>query len=282
LFLPVGGIDEQNEHFVRYRTYRHSLFFRLTPFEVTLKSEQVSIFIRLSRKSQKPRPQMPVPKEDDVTKTIERNLTPSTTGRVLHSAALYDLLLWLVSLGRERGFREKVLGLARLQPGESVLDVGCGTGTLAIAAKRHVGPTGAVYGIDASPEMIARADKKARKTSVDVVFKNGFAEALPFADATLDAVLSTVMLHHLPRKMRQQCAHEIRRVLKPGGRVLAVDFGGAAQERKTLFGRLHRHGYVRLSDIIAVLSEAGLKSVESGAVGISDLQFVLAAVPCIT
>jgi ubiquinone/menaquinone biosynthesis C-methylase UbiE len=219
---------------------------------------------------------------DDVTKTIVQNLTPSTTGRVLHLAALYDLLLCLVTLGRERGLREKVLRLAHLEPGQSVLDVGCGTGTLAIAAKRHVGPTGRVHGIDASPEMISRAGKKARKAGVEIDFKNALAEALPFADAQFDAVLSTVMLHHLPRKVRQQCAHEIRRVLKPGGRVLAVDFGGTAQERKTLFGRIHRHGYVKLPDIIAVLSEAGLKSVERGAVGISDLQFVLAAAPCTT
>lgn len=217
-----------------------------------------------------------------MTKTIAQNLTPRSTGRVLHSAALYDLLLWLVSLGRERRFREKILGLARLQLGESVLDVGCGTGTLAIAAKRHVGRLGTVCGIDASPEMIARANRKARKAGAEVVFKNGVAEALPFVDAQFDAVLSTVMLHHLPRTVRQQCVHEIRRVLKPGGRVLAVDFGGAAQERKTLFGRIHRHGYVNLPDIIAVLSEAGLDSVESGAVGISDLQFVLAAAPCTT
>src|SRR5690348_10193613 len=95
-------------------------------------------------------PRMLVTMGDDVTKTIVQNLTPSTTGRVLHSAALYDLLLWLVTLGRERGFREKVLRLAHLEPGQSVLDVGCGTGTLAIAAKRHVGPTGRVHGIDAS------------------------------------------------------------------------------------------------------------------------------------
>ncbi len=152
----------------------------------------------------------------------DRNLTPSTTGLVLHSAARYDLLVWLVTLGRGRAFREKVLRLARLEPGESVLDVGCGTGTLAIAAKRIVGPTGTVYGIDASPEMIARANKKARTTGNEVVFKNGLAQALPFPDAQFDAVLSTLMLHHLPHKARQGCASEIRRVLKPGGRVLAL------------------------------------------------------------
>src|SRR5688572_3378865 len=94
-------------------------------------------------------------REDDMAKLADRNSTLGTTGLVLHSAARYDLLVWLITRGRERAFREKVLRLARLKPGESVLDVGCGTGTLAIAARPLVGPAGAVYGIDASPEMIA-------------------------------------------------------------------------------------------------------------------------------
>src|SRR5262245_4070202 len=123
--------------------------------------------------------------------SADQNLKPCTTGLVLHWAARYDLLVWLVTLGRERVFREKVLRLAHLETGQSVLDVGCGTGTLAIAAKRHVGPTGPVYGIDASPEMIARAGKKARKAGVEVLFKKELAEALPFPDAHFDAVLTT-------------------------------------------------------------------------------------------
>src|SRR5262245_48143975 len=104
---------------------------------------------------------------------IEKKIeTPSRTGKVLHAAAPYDILVWLLTLGRERAFREKMLRLAHLEPGESVLDVGCGTGTLAIAAKRQVGTTGMVYGVDASPEMIARAEKKARKVGIDVAFKD--------------------------------------------------------------------------------------------------------------
>jgi ubiquinone/menaquinone biosynthesis C-methylase UbiE len=180
-------------------------------------------------------------------------------------------------LGREGAFRKKVLRLARLQPGEAVLDIGCGTGTLAIAAKRHVGPRGTVYGIDASPEMLARADKKARKASVEVVLSNAIAQALPFPDAQFDAVLSTVMLHHLPRKARAQCAAEIRRVLRPSGRVLVVEFGSAAREQQGFLAHFHRHGHVKLADVVALLSEAGLSIVEIGPVGVRDLQFVLAS-----
>jgi SAM-dependent methyltransferase len=63
-------------------------------------------------------------------KPVEQTAVPNTTGRILHWAFRYDLLLWFASLGRERAFRQKILSLAKLRPGESVLDIGCGTGTL--------------------------------------------------------------------------------------------------------------------------------------------------------
>jgi ubiquinone/menaquinone biosynthesis C-methylase UbiE len=128
--------------------------------------------------------------------------------------------------------------------------------------------------------MLARAGKKASKAGTEVVFRNGVVEALPFPDGQFDAVLSTVMLHHLGPKARQQCAHEVRRVLKPGGRVLAVDFARPAHGKKGLLDHVHHHGYVNLQDLVALLTEAGLKTVKSGAVGIGDLQFVLASAPC--
>lgn len=211
---------------------------------------------------------------------IAQNAGPGTSGIVLHRAFLYDLFLWVVSLGRERAYREKALDLAKLNAGESVLDIGCGTGTLAIAAKQRVGSTGRVYGVDASPEMLARASKKAKKADVEVAFQKGVVEGLPFPDGHFDVVLSTAMLHHLGRKARQQCAREVRRVLKPGGRVLAVDFARPADGKKGLLGHFHHHGYLNVADLVALLTEAGLSIVESGAVGIGDLQFVLAAAPC--
>ena len=194
-------------------------------------------------------------------------------------ARYYDLLAWLLTLGRERAFRERLLDLARLRPGERVLDVGCGTGTLAIAASRRVGRSGTVEGVDASPEMIARATRKAGQAGAEARFRTAAVEALPFPDASVDVVLSTLMLHHLPRPVRRECVAEIRRVLAPGGRVLAVDFATPARARGGLLSRLHRHGHLALDDIVGVLGEVGLQVVEVGEVGVSDLHFALALAP---
>jgi ubiquinone/menaquinone biosynthesis C-methylase UbiE len=210
--------------------------------------------------------------------TERHQAAPRTSGLVIHWAARYDLLAWLLTRGREGAFRERLISLADLQSGNSVLDIGCGTGTLAIAATHHVGPTGTVYGIDASPQMIARATRKAAKAGASAVFQVALAENLPFPDARFDVVLSTLMLHHLPRNTRQQCAIEIRRVLRPGGRVFAVDFG-RAQAKRGLLAHFHRHGHVTVDDIVAVLANAGLTPVRSGPLGLRDLQFVLAEAP---
>ena len=197
-------------------------------------------------------------------------------GLTLHAAFFYDLTVWLMTLGRERAFREKLLHLAGLKPGEDVLDVGCGTGSLAIAAKRRVGPAGTVFGIDASPEMLARAKKKARVAGLAVIFRNAAAQALPFAEGQFDIVLSTLMLHHLPRKSREQCVREINRVLKPGGHVLMVEFAASGGKRHDLLGHFHRHGSVSLSDMITLFRDPGLHIEDSGGLGFAGMHFLLA------
>src|SRR4051812_44880044 len=146
-------------------------------------------------------------------------------GAVIHSALKYDLLVAALTLGRERKFRERLLVPAELKPGEAVLDVGCGTGSLAIVAAKQVGTTGRVVGIDPSPEMIDRAKAKARRKKVGVDFDVAWAQALPFHDASFDVVVSTVMLHHIPRAGREDALRKVRRVLKPTGRLVAIDFG---------------------------------------------------------
>lgn len=102
----------------------------------------------------------------------------------------------------------------------------------------------------------ARHQQKAAKAGVDVVLHTGIVEALPFPDAHFDAVVGTLLLHHFPRPVREQCAREMRRKLKPGGRVLAVDFATPARERRGLFARFQRHGHVALRDIVALLTDA--------------------------
>jgi ubiquinone/menaquinone biosynthesis C-methylase UbiE len=207
---------------------------------------------------------------------IER--TPS--GVVIHSALEYDLR-WLVrSRGRERAFRRHLLDLGRVRAGEAVLDVGCATGSLALAAKRRVGADGVVHGVDPSPRMIARARAKARRRRAAVAFGVAVAQELPFADASFDVVVCTLVAHELPHADRRKCIAEMHRVLKARGRLLLVDLAmsGYAPSGPTP----HRHGHFDVSDLVPLLTEEGFAVVARGAVPFAlrrfdPLGYVLAA-----
>ena len=190
---------------------------------------------------------------------------PQTRGLVLNWARRYDLLVWFLSLGREQAFRKMTADLAQLQPGETVLDVGCGTGTLAMVAKERVGTTGRVSGIDASVQMIARARRKAARRSLPIDFQVGLIEQLAFPDQSFDVVLSSMMMHHLPDDLKRQGLAEIARVLKPGGRLLVVDF----KRPKEHYGQPARSarlgaGEIGIQDQPALMKEAGFSQVETG------------------
>jgi ubiquinone/menaquinone biosynthesis C-methylase UbiE len=147
--------------------------------------------------------------------------TPAV-GHTLHSARLYDAFVGVYTLGRERRLRNRTLDAVVLAPGERVLDICCGTGTLTLAARTRVGASGSVDGVDASPEMIARATAKA--ADGDVRFQIAQAQSLPFPDGSFDVVLCSLGFHHLPEEARDAALAEMRRVLAPGGRVLLVEF----------------------------------------------------------
>lgn len=182
-----------------------------------------------------------------------------TRGSVWNWARRYDLLLGLVTLGREQAFRQSIANLAHLQPGERVLDVGCGTGTLAMEALRRVGETGQVSGIDPSWQMIARACSKAERVGLSINFQVGVIEQLAFPDQAFDRVLSTFMMHHLPDDLKRQGLAEIVRVLKPGGHLLVLDLKGHAGPWKS-----------SMRDQPALIKEVGFSHVEMGQTRLFD------------
>ncbi len=144
---------------------------------------------------------------------------PQTQGRLIRWAPYYDLSVNLISFGHAWRLRKLTIDHALIQPGDSVLDVGCGTGDVTIPAKVRTG-TGKVYGIDPAPEMIAVARSKAERKGLDIDFRVGVIEALPLADNSIDVVTSSLMMHHLPDDLKVRGLAEIYRVLKPGGHVL--------------------------------------------------------------
>ena len=147
---------------------------------------------------------------------------PKTRGTVLNWGWFYDLVMWFLARGREQALRQMIADLAQLQPGQAVLDVGCGTGTLALVAKERVGTTGRICGIDPGSRQIARARSKAARSGLSIDFQLGVIEQLAFPDQSFDVVLSTFMIDHVPHDLRRQGLAEIARVLKPGGRLLVV------------------------------------------------------------
>jgi demethylmenaquinone methyltransferase/2-methoxy-6-polyprenyl-1,4-benzoquinol methylase/phosphoethanolamine N-methyltransferase len=117
-----------------------------------------------------------------------------------------------------------IIEMAKIKPGDKVLDVGCGTGSLTLTAKNYVGPPGSAYGIDASPEMIDVARKKAKRSGSETVFEVGLIEKIAYSDATFDVVISRLVIHHLPDDLKRRGIAEIFRVLKPGGLFFLADF----------------------------------------------------------
>lgn len=186
-----------------------------------------------------------------------------TEGRVVNYGWRYDLMVWFLDAFVFRGqlaqMRRIALDLAHLQSGDKVLDVGCGTGTLAIEAQERVGAAGRATGIDPGVQQIARARSKAAARHLPVDFRVGVIEHLPFPDQTFDVVLSAIMMHHLPDDLKRQGLAEIARVLKPGGRLVIADFKRPEERQTHRFGA----GGTGLQDLSAFVKDAGFSQAET-------------------
>ncbi|MBN8428969.1 MAG: methyltransferase domain-containing protein [Xanthomonadales bacterium] len=133
----------------------------------------------------------------------------------------YDrVVAWTV---RDAEMKASLLMHARIAPGERVLDVGCGTGTLLLQLASHVREA-RLAGVDADPEMLRQAEAKAVAAGFVMYLAPAWADALPFGDGAFDVVLSSLFFHHLQPADKEQSLREIWRVLRPGGRVLIADF----------------------------------------------------------
>jgi ubiquinone/menaquinone biosynthesis C-methylase UbiE len=134
---------------------------------------------------------------------------------------LFDPLMRLIM--RDEQLRRLTLSLLRPEPAERVLDIGCGTGSLAVRLKQEH-PRATVVGYDIDPAALAIAEHKAREAQVSVTWARGPADDPPFPDQSFDLVTSSLLLHHLLPSGKRSALAAASRLLKPGGRLVLVDF----------------------------------------------------------
>ncbi len=156
--------------------------------------------------------------------------------------------------------RSALLERADLRPGQQVLDVGCGTGSLAILLKqRH--PEIEVVGLDPDPKALALAGRKAQRAEVSPRFDRGFSDALAYPADSFDHVFSSFMFHHLQSDQKEETLREIRRVLKPGGSLHLLDFRGPESASGSFSLWLHSRHHLKDNSetkILTLMAKAGL------------------------
>jgi len=151
---------------------------------------------------------------------------------------LYDIFTRVAGV---RALHERAVELAGFEPGQTVVDVGCGTGNLSFAVlAAH--PDARVTGLDPDITSLRRAARKARRRRVTLTLVQGYADRIPAEDASLDHVVSSLALHHVDDDGRVAFAHDTLRALRPGGKVTIADFGGPTPNAEDARHATHGHG----------------------------------------
>lgn len=155
--------------------------------------------------------------------------------------------------------------IARLKPGETVLDLGSGAGFDCFLAARAVGETGRVIGVDMTDGMVRKARHNAKKAGIDnVVFRAGEIEHLPVADSTVDVIMSNCVINLSPEK--EAVFREAYRVLKPGGRLAISDVVAVRPMPAAMRGDKQMHcacigGAALVEDLRQILELAGFEKI---------------------
>lgn len=170
---------------------------------------------------------------------------------------LYDPFTRLIGI---QDAHQELADQAELDTAQRVLEIGCGTGNLALLVKR-TRPQLEVVGLDPDPKALARAARKAQRAGLELKLDRGFADQLPYPDASFDRVLSALMFHHLEPDLRVASLRDALRVLRPGGSLHLVDFGGSSHNLHGL-ARIARRSHTLRDNwddrIPALMREAGL------------------------
>jgi ubiquinone/menaquinone biosynthesis C-methylase UbiE len=211
-------------------------------------------------------------------KEDEDTIIKNQMEKMVHS---YDKYMKRITLGREDALRMMTVNLAQVKPGDCVLEIGCATGTLSLAAKRQAGPTGKVFGIDIIPGMIEVSRKKAALAELDVTFLLGNIEEIPFPNEHFDVVMCSFMIFHMSEKVRSKGIKEISRVLKPNGSLLVLDLGLPTKTLsrsilKLLLGFMLKHD---LKELQPIMESSGFSQIEISqakyrVIGLPILSFV--------
>ncbi|HEX3048153.1 MAG TPA: methyltransferase domain-containing protein, partial [Bacillota bacterium] len=202
-------------------------------------------------------------------KTHDLNSLPNDEDSMMKSqmermVSSYDSYMRKITLGRENTLREMTVNLARVKPGDWVLEVGCGTGTLTLAAKRQAGASGKVFGIDIIPGMIDLSQQKAAQSQLDVTFQLGSIEEIPFPANQFDVVMCSFMIFHMSEEVRRKGIAEIYRVLKPQGQFMALDLALPSRPvskalAKIFLGFMLEHD---LQELVPLMEAAGFSGSE--------------------
>ena len=148
------------------------------------------------------------------------------TGTTIDRFLLNELVSQIAFGGRRSCVYRRIVSLAGVRPGDSVLDVGCSSGYLARRLAAAAGAAGYVTGVDPSEAAIAYARRRAPGA---MTFTVGVAQDLPLPDSSFDVVTCTLAIHHVPARKREAAFAEMYRVTRPGGRLLVADFDPSRQ-----------------------------------------------------